>query len=170
MIHCYIALGSNLDKPLLQVQSAMQSLAKLPSSSLTAISPWYRSAAIGPGQQADYVNGVAELLTTLEPLPLLAALQSIEQQHHRQRLQHWGPRTLDLDLLLYGNERIELPTLSVPHPRMLERNFVLYPLFDIAPELRLPTGTTLKNQLKQCPMSDLRLVDSSTYSTMSGHK
>jgi 2-amino-4-hydroxy-6-hydroxymethyldihydropteridine diphosphokinase len=170
MIRCYIALGSNLDNPLQQVECALQSLAKLPSSSLAATSPWYRSAAVGPGQQPDYINGVAELLTDLEPLPLLAAMQAIELQQHRQRLQHWGPRTLDLDLLLYGDEQIELPTLTVPHPRMLQRNFVLYPLFDIAPDLQLAAGNSLKNQLKQCPMGELQLVDSNSYSTMSGHQ
>jgi 2-amino-4-hydroxy-6-hydroxymethyldihydropteridine diphosphokinase len=168
MIHCFISLGSNLNNPLQQVQTAAHSLAELPSTTLLNLSPWYQSAAIGPGVQQDYINGVAEIATTLEPLQLLSKLQAIENQQHRKRLERWGPRTLDLDLLMYGDQEINLPTLTVPHPCMLERNFVIYPLYDIAPDLRLLTGDYLKDQLKQHPMNDLHLVDKASYPTMAG--
>lgn len=166
MIRCFIALGSNLQQPLQQVQRAALSLAQLPQSRLLATSRWYQSAAVGPGEQPDYINGVSELLTDLPALALLSQLQTIEQQQHRQRLQHWGPRTLDLDLLLYGDSIIAEPTLTVPHPRMLQRNFVLYPLAELAPTLQLPTGVLLKDQLKQCPMDGLQLVDDSSSPTI----
>lgn len=159
MTHCYIALGSNLQQPLQQVQSALQELDLLPDSAIVSASRWYQSPAIGPGHQPDYVNGVALMTTRLQPLVLLDQLQAIEQQHHRQRLEHWGPRTLDLDLLLYGDALIELPRLTVPHPRMTMRNFVLYPLHDITPQLILPAGQSLKDLLKQCPRGELKLVD-----------
>ncbi|MEE8057677.1 MAG: 2-amino-4-hydroxy-6-hydroxymethyldihydropteridine diphosphokinase [Pseudomonadales bacterium] len=159
MVRCFISLGSNLEQPLAQVNRAAEELASLPESALISLSPWYQSAAIGPGEQPDYINGVAELHSIKKPLELLVLLQDIETKHQRQRLERWGPRTLDLDLLLYGNEIITEPTLTIPHPRMLERNFVLLPLFDIAPELKLPDGTSLKLRRDQCSPDGLRLVD-----------
>ncbi|MFA7554452.1 MAG: 2-amino-4-hydroxy-6-hydroxymethyldihydropteridine diphosphokinase [Spongiibacteraceae bacterium] len=168
MIRCFIALGSNLEQPLQQVNDALTKLAALPDSRLIAASPWYQSRAVGPGQQPDYINGVAELHTLQPPLELLSLLQAIENQHQRKRLQHWGPRTLDLDLLLYGEETINHPRLTVPHPRMLERNFVLYPLNDLAPDIHFATGQSLKQLLNHCPMDGLRLVDAPTSPTIAG--
>ncbi|HEB27945.1 MAG TPA: 2-amino-4-hydroxy-6-hydroxymethyldihydropteridine diphosphokinase [Porticoccus sp.] len=159
MVRCFIALGSNLEQPLEQVNRAIEALAKLPNSRLEATSPWYQSTAIGPGNQADYINGVAELCTTQKPLQLLSLLQQIENQQQRKRLQHWGPRTLDLDLLLYGDQVINEATLTVPHARMLERNFVLCPLHDIAPDLVLPGGIHLQQSLAQLSMDGLSLVE-----------
>ena len=159
MVRCFIALGSNLEQPLEQVSRAIKALAKLPNSSLEATSPWYQSTAIGPGNQADYINGVAELNTSQKPLQLLSLLQEIENQQQRKRLQHWGPRTLDLDLLLYGDQIINEAILTVPHARMLERNFVLRPLHDIAPDLVLPGGISLQQSLTQLNMEGLSLVD-----------
>lgn len=150
MTTCYIALGSNLDAPLLQVENAVKALASL--GTVSAISPWYKSKAIGPGEQADYINGVACLETALEPDALLTALQAIEQQQGRTRTVRWGARTLDLDILLFGDSIIEQTHLQVPHPRMKERNFVIYPLYDIASTLALPTGESvalLKSQLSE---------------------
>ena len=155
---CFIAMGSNLDQQLTQVQQATAELAAHTDIELVTVSPWYQSTAIGPGEQDDYINGVAEINTTLAPLTLLAALQTIENLHHRQRLQRWGPRTLDLDLLLYGNQLINHPQLVVPHPYMLERNFVIYPLFDIAADLTLPDGSTLLKQQQRCASDGLHLV------------
>lgn len=155
---CFIALGSNLDQPLTQVQQAIAKLAAHCDIDLATVSPWYQSKAIGPGDQGDYINGVAEINTALAPLELLAALQAIENLHHRQRLQRWGPRTLDLDLLLYGNQVINDPQLVVPHPYMLERSFVLYPLFDLAPDLTLPDNSTLAEHYRRCHGDDLHLV------------
>ncbi len=140
MIRTYIALGSNLNDPLGQVEKALQHLRQLPHCELGAISPWYRSKAVGPGAQPDYINGAAEIGTSLDAEQFLKALQQIEALQGRTRQTHslqtrWGPRTLDLDLLLYGEALINTPFLQVPHPRMKERNFVLYPLYDINPTL-----------------------------------
>lgn len=146
----FIAIGSNLDNPRRQVADAVAALSGLQGSRLVALSPWYRSAAIGPGSQPDYLNGVARLTTRLSPRHLLAALQAIEHAQGRQRTEHWGPRTLDLDILLYGNEIIAEPDLIVPHPRLTQRNFVLYPLADLAPDLIFPDGTPLKEVLAKC--------------------
>jgi 2-amino-4-hydroxy-6-hydroxymethyldihydropteridine diphosphokinase len=113
---------------------------------------------LGP-PQPDYINAVAALITRLSPEDLLAKLQAIEQRHGRVREQHWGPRTLDLDLLLYGNQVIATPDLIVPHPGMLERNFVLIPLFEIAPKLQLPDNQSLEALAVACPRDGLeRLV------------
>ncbi len=155
MQRCFIALGSNLDQPLQQVRAALPKLAALADSRLGRVSPWYRSEAIGPGQQDDYINGVAELHTRLPAAQLLQQLHRIEASQQRRRITHWGPRTLDLDLLLYGSEVIDRPELCVPHPRMLERNFVLYPLYTIAPELQLPDGSSLRHHRQQCPADGL---------------
>lgn len=146
----FIAIGSNLDNPRRQVADAVAALSSLQGSRLVALSPWYRSAAIGPGSQPDYLNGVARLTTRLSPRHLLAALQAIEHAQGRQRTEHWGPRTLDLDILLYGNEIIAEPDLIVPHPRLTQRNFVLYPLADLASDLIFPDGTPLKEVLAKC--------------------
>ena len=156
MIECYIALGANLGNPLEQLNSALKALGNLPSSELLACSPWYLSTAIGPGEQPDYINGVARLDTALEPLVLLDQLQAIETDHGRVRGERWGPRTLDLDLLLYGGLELSSARLTLPHPRMQERNFVLYPLSDLEPELTLPCGTPLGSLLECCPREGLQ--------------
>lgn len=150
----YIGLGSNLEGPRDQVTRALQELAQLTNTCLLAHSPLYRSRAIGP-EQPDYINAVALLETRLSPLELLDALQAIEQAHRRVRREHWGPRTLDLDVLLYGNECIQHPRLSVPHPYLTQRGFVLYPLADITPDLLLPDGQSLQALLCQCPFEGL---------------
>lgn len=154
-IRCFISLGSNLSDPFAQIRNALDAISHLPGSSLGAVSPLYRNPAIGPGQQPDYLNAVAELNTSLDALKLLSHLQQIELAQGRVRTERWGARTLDLDLLLYGNACIDLPQLQVPHPRMSERNFVLYPLHDIAPELILPRGTSLRTLLNCCPNTGL---------------
>lgn len=134
----YVGLGSNLCEPLAQVTQAISELAELEFTKLIKVSPWYQSKAIGPGQQPDYINGVALLSTQLEPLELLDQLQAIETHHHRKRIERWGARTLDLDLLLYDDLSIQHPRLNVPHPRIYERNFVLFPLKNVSPDLRIP--------------------------------
>ncbi len=154
MVLAYIGLGSNLEEPLAQIKRAFDELGNLPHTRLTARSALYQSRAIGP-QQPDYVNAVARLETGLTSLDLLDALQAIEQVHRRVRLQHWGPRTLDLDLLLYGAETIQHPRLVVPHPYLTQRAFVLYPLADIDPNLQLPDGQSLQALLQQCPFEDI---------------
>jgi len=158
MTECYIGLGSNLDDPRRQVETAIEALDGLPDTALTARSPWYRSEAVGPGEQPHYINGVARMETTLDPRALLAALQRIELAQGRVRGERWGPRSLDLDMLLYGALILEGPELVLPHPRMCERPFVLYPLYDLAPELTLPRGTPLESLLAHCPRRGLQLL------------
>lgn len=144
-VRAYIGLGSNLAVPLRQVRQAIAELAQLPASRLVAVSRIYRSRPMGPADQPDYINAVAAIETRLLPLKLLDSLQAIEKAHGRVRgAVQWGPRTLDLDLLLYGDEIIAEARLTVPHPGMAERNFVLQPLADIAPSLQLPDGRELK--------------------------
>jgi len=134
----YIGLGSNLQNPHDQVRRALQELGQVPRTRVDRYSSLYRSAPLGPQDQPDYVNAVACLVTGLEPLPLLDALQAIEQAHGRVRERHWGARTLDLDILLYGDHVLDLPRLQVPHPQMHRRSFVLKPLLEIAPGLEVP--------------------------------
>jgi len=156
----YIGLGSNLERPVEQIKRALQQLAEIPQSRMISHSPIYRSSPMGPADQPDYINAVAVLVTTLAPLELLDALQAIEQQHGRIRgEQRWGPRTLDLDILLYGEQQIDNDRLIVPHPGLGERNFVLYPLCDVAGEnLNIP-GLGLLGQLKYvCPAQGLELL------------
>lgn len=154
-VRCFIGLGSNLNSPLEQVSQAIEEIASLPGCELTTSSSLYKSAPIGPQDQPDFINAVVEIYTTLDPHSLLDQLQSLEQQHQRIRERHWGPRTLDLDLLLYGNSIIQTERLTVPHAFMQERSFVLYPLAEISPELQIPGGEQLSSLLVACPMGSL---------------
>ena len=143
-----IGIGSNLANPLGQVQRAVMALRALPATTLLAVSPWYGSKPVGgPAEQPDYINGAATLRTRLGPLDLLDALQAIEQQQERERHTRWGARTLDLDLLLYGDHVLDSAQLVVPHPRLCDRHFVLQPLADIASDWRLPNGCTVASSL-----------------------
>jgi 2-amino-4-hydroxy-6-hydroxymethyldihydropteridine diphosphokinase len=135
----YVGLGSNLQMPTRQVDEAFDLLAEIPGTRLVLRSSFYRSAAFGGIEQPDFVNAVAALLTTLAPPGFLAALHAIEKRQGRSRDgARWGPRVLDLDLLVYAGEVIDEPGLSVPHPGIAERNFVLLPLGEIAPDLVVP--------------------------------
>jgi 2-amino-4-hydroxy-6-hydroxymethyldihydropteridine diphosphokinase len=156
MTSAYIALGSNLSGPQSQLQQAVVALEVLPDTTLVRVSSIYRSIAVGPGTQPDYLNAVLLLETTQSPLALLDAMQQIEQEQGRVRDIRWGPRTLDLDLLLYGEMKIASLPLTVPHPRMQQRNFVLYPLREISDtNLVLPEGPDLDTLLRQCPSNGL---------------
>ena len=135
MTLAYVGIGSNLDDPQAQVTRAFDELAALPSTRLTARSSLYRSAPVGYADQPDFVNAVAALETSLSAQKLLQGMRGIEQHHGRARSFANAPRTLDLDLLLYGSEKIATAELQVPHPRMQERAFVLKPLLEIAPDL-----------------------------------
>lgn len=162
-IRCFIGLGSNLEDPVNQIETAFQELAALESCSLLNTSSLYRSAPVGPQDQPDFVNAVAELATALEPHALLDQLQALEHAHQRTRERHWGPRTLDLDLLLYGSEQINTARLTVPHRYIKQRSFVLYPLSEIAPDLEFPDlefpdGTLLSQLLVECPMGTLAKI------------
>ncbi len=145
----YIGLGSNLQQPLLQIQQALNELAALPDTGLLGTSPFYLSQAVGP-EQPDFINAVALLDTQLAPIVLLDELQKIEQIHQRKREIHWGPRTLDLDILLYDQQQVDLPRLQIPHPFLTQRAFVLLPLLDLDKDLSLPDGNLLRAYLVQC--------------------
>lgn len=133
----FIGLGSNLQHPQQQLEQAIAILRSSLDESLK-VSPYYQSKAVGPGEQPDYINAAAMLTTNLKPLELLKQLQMIEAQQGRVRTEiQFSPRTLDLDILLYNDEVINHNDLQVPHPRMLERNFVIMPLFDLAPDLNI---------------------------------
>lgn len=162
----YIGIGSNLAEPLQQVRQAMTALEAIPASSLLAVSPWYGSTPMGgPDGQPDYINGVVCLQTQLAPHALLDALQRIENQQSRERHVRWGARTLDLDLLLYDDQRIHDERLTVPHPRMTERAFVLAPLADIAPHLVLPNGCSVGSLLSQLSTTGLWALATQTSDT-----
>ncbi len=130
--HCAIALGSNLGDSRSILTRAIDRLQTSPQIALIAVSSWYRTDPIGP-PQPDYLNGCATFQTSLTPLEILDTLQAIETEFGRVRREIWGARTLDLDLLLYGDLIVDTPTLQLPHPRMSERAFVLVPLAEIAP-------------------------------------
>ena len=150
MPEVYIALGSNMNDPVLQLDRAVAALKHLPRSRWGSISSYYQSSPMGPADQPDYVNAVARLDTRLAPLALLKRLQHIETQQGRpSQHQHWGPRTLDLDLLLYGAKRVRQRGLIVPHYGLAERDFVVIPLLDVAGEkLQIP-GVGILFGLKQ---------------------
>lgn len=148
-IRTYIGIGSNLKNPIIQVRTAMNELAMLPDTKYFQSSQLYQTPPLQPvTDQPDFINAVMALDTYLPAISLLHELQKIEQQHGRERNIHWGPRTLDLDLLLYGEETIDTVDLKVPHPELTKRNFVLYPLHEIEPHLKLPNGKLLDNLLK----------------------
>jgi 2-amino-4-hydroxy-6-hydroxymethyldihydropteridine diphosphokinase len=135
----YIGLGSNLSDPATQVRQAVQRLAALPQTRLVAVSPLYGSRPMGPVSQPAFVNAVAGVLTQLTALELLRELRNQELQAGRPAVrEHWGPRVIDLDVLVFGSEQCSGPELVLPHPGVVERNFVLYPLADIAPDLDVP--------------------------------
>ena len=143
MAIAYIALGSNLHTPREQLKCALNALAQLPQTQLMAVSSFYRSKPLGPQDQPDYLNAAVEISTALSPLALLDELQRIENEQGRVRLRRWGERTLDLDILLYGDEIIQTERLTVPHYDMHNREFVIVPLAEIAPNLILPNGQKL---------------------------
>ncbi|WP_159566941.1 2-amino-4-hydroxy-6-hydroxymethyldihydropteridine diphosphokinase [Budvicia diplopodorum] len=158
MTQVFIALGSNLNHPLTQVESALEAIRQIPHTRLVKCSPFYRTKPLGPQDQPDYLNAVIELDSELLPEPLLDATQAIELNQGRVRKDHrWGPRTLDLDILLYGNQTIDTPRLTIPHYDMHNRGFMLYPLADIAPELIFPNGTSLVERLQHIPKEGLML-------------
>jgi 2-amino-4-hydroxy-6-hydroxymethyldihydropteridine diphosphokinase len=139
----YIGLGANMGDARATLRSAVGLLAQLDDTKLTGLSSLFRSAPLGPAGQSDYLNAVARLSTSLTPHQLLGSLQMIEDRHGRVRAERWGPRTLDLDLLLYGNDRIMTRDLVIPHPELQHRNFVLVPMLQISSDIHTPDGQSL---------------------------
>lgn len=159
-VQACIGLGSNLDDPRRQVMQAARALDALPDSGRPRLSSLYISAPLGDASQPDYINAVAVLPTRLPPLELLFHLQGIEQRQGRVRGgQRWGPRTLDLDLLLYGDLLQNDPVLTLPHAGLAQRNFVLFPLFEIAPDLEIPGAGSLRGLVGKSSMEGLRRLE-----------
>lgn len=161
MARVYIGLGSNLAEPVQQLKAALTAIDRLPRCRLAAVSSLYASDPLGPPDQPRYVNAAAGLDCELTPLELLDALQAIEREQGRERkAERWGPRTLDLDILLFGDLQLDEERLTVPHYHMHARAFVLYPLAEIAADLHLPDGRPLQALLDACPVAGLeRLGD-----------
>ncbi len=158
-VDAYIGLGSNIDQPAARLERAAASMDRLPRSRLRAVSTLYRNPPLpapGVAQQPAFINAVGRLETALEPEVLLGELQAIEAQQQRRRDGvRWGPRTLDLDLLLYGERAIDVPGLQVPHPELTRRAFVVFPLLELLPDGRLPDGTKLRDCAAALDASEL---------------
>ena len=156
----YIGLGSNLDDPVSKVREGLKALGRFPRTRVVAESALYRSAPLGPADQPDYVNAVAAIETELGPQALLRTLQAVEVDHGRVRgAVRWGPRTLDLDILLYGDLLLTEPSLTVPHPQMTNRAFVLVPLREIAPEIVIPGAGGIDDLMARLPVQAVSLVE-----------
>jgi len=161
-VRAFIGLGSNLATPSQQITQARTAIAATNGIQELAFSSLYKSAPMGPQDQPDYVNAVMAIATDLSPLELLKILQGIEHEHGRVRNgERWGPRTLDLDLLLYGDQQIQVPDLTVPHVGIAEREFVLYPLYEIAPDLTVPGKGSLSDLVANCPLRGLQRLTQS---------
>lgn len=156
-----IGLGGNLDQPEQRVVNGYQRLLAVTGIEEVAFSSLYRSRPMGPKDQPDYVNAVLAVETTLRPLDLLDQLQAIELHEGRVRSgERWGARTLDLDLLMYGAQSLEHPRLTVPHKGLSEREFVLYPLFEILPDLKIPGLGSVRELVARCPKNGLERLSS----------
>jgi len=148
----YIGIGSNLGDKVLQCQRAVQEILKIDRHRLLAQSSLYKSLPLGYTDQDWFVNGVIEIETDLEPLPLLQELKSIEERFGRRQTFRWGPRVIDLDILFYGERKVREALLEIPHPRLHERQFVLIPLAEIAPDFVHPVlGKTIRELLENFP-------------------
>ncbi|MDP5053958.1 MAG: 2-amino-4-hydroxy-6-hydroxymethyldihydropteridine diphosphokinase [Congregibacter sp.] len=160
MTPCFVGLGANLGNSLRFLQHAAKDLHRLPATQVTGHSLIYRSAPLGPKGQQDYLNAVVALDTRLDALALLDALQALENKAGRERKVRWGPRTLDLDILLFGTMTLSTQRLTLPHPQLFERNFVLQPLADIVGvNWQFEDGSTLAQRLAACPDNDLRVTE-----------
>ncbi|ALU43130.1 2-amino-4-hydroxy-6-hydroxymethyldihydropteridine diphosphokinase [Pseudoalteromonas rubra] len=155
----YIGLGANLNAPEAQLRNALDALNTSTVLTLAQVSSFYASKPMGPQDQPDYVNAVAKLITDLPAIEVLDLLQQIELQHGRVRkAERWGPRTLDLDILLYNDAQIATQRLIVPHYGLCEREFVVFPLLEIAPGLTLPTGQALADIATTLPRNGLTAI------------
>jgi 2-amino-4-hydroxy-6-hydroxymethyldihydropteridine diphosphokinase len=159
-VTAYIGLGSNLANPAEQIKAARAAIADIAGVQELAFSSVYHSPPMGPQDQPDYVNAVMAIATELPPIDLLRCLQQIENEQGRVRkAERWGARTLDLDVLIYGEQEINLPDLIVPHTGLAERAFVLYPLFEIAPQLIVPGKGAIATLLADCPRNGLERLN-----------
>jgi 2-amino-4-hydroxy-6-hydroxymethyldihydropteridine diphosphokinase len=157
---CFIALGANLGNPVLTVQAAILALRELPQTEFVAASSLYRTAPVGLRHQPDFINAVVELIAVLPAPTILESLFAIEARFGRRRTVKNAPRTLDLDLLLFGDELSDDPAMTLPHPRLHERAFVLAPLAEIAPQLLIPGRGRVADLLLQCADQQIEKLDS----------
>jgi 2-amino-4-hydroxy-6-hydroxymethyldihydropteridine diphosphokinase len=158
-VPAYVALGSNLDDPVRQIALAFDALGEMPQSRLVLRSPSYRSRPMGPVEQPDFVNAAAGLLTLLDPAEMLTALKHLESRLGRAApVLRWGPRRIDLDLLVHGDARVDEESLKLPHPGIAGRAFVLAPLADIAPELVVPGLGRVKSLLRRIDTGRLERI------------
>ena len=154
-----VGLGSNLQQPERQLRQALDALRAIAQEGVVKAPSLYRSPPMGPQDQPDYINAVAVIETVLEPLELLDQLQQIEQQQGRERKRHWGERTLDLDLLLYGDQSIDHPRLQVPHPGITERSFVLLPMQEVLGDMQeIPGQGELGQWVERCNCDEIERV------------
>lgn len=159
----YIGLGSNLHGPSRQIQRALAELEALPRTQVSARSHLYKSRPLGPQDQPDYINAVAMLTTELAPLELLHALRKLEEDHGRRRHDQarWGARSLDLDILIYADVRLLTAELTLPHPQIQVRSFVLYPLAELAPNLMIPGHGRVQDLCDRCHTPDIERYEES---------
>lgn len=167
-VDAFIGLGSNLQNPQSQITRALNKLQELPKTHVLVSSSLYISKPMGPAKQADFVNAVVKISTSLSPEELLIALQNIEQQHKRARsTQRWGPRTLDLDILLYGDVQMKTKNLQIPHSGIAEREFVLIPLQEIEADLIIPGKGALIELIEQLPNFQLTKIETTDVESQS---
>lgn len=153
----YIGLGSNMDSPKNQIHTALMNIQSHEQISVQKCSHLYTSSPMGPKDQPNYINAVIKITTGLTPIELLDVLQGIEEQHGRKRVgERWGPRTLDLDILLFNNLAMDNDRLTLPHYGMAQREFVLVPLFEIEPDMIMQNGKTIASWVAHCSCSSLR--------------
>jgi len=172
MSMAFIGLGSNLANPLRQIKTALEAIQQIVDTQLVKVSQFYCSEPWGVSEQPLFVNAVAELNTQLNPEELLKQLQFIENAQHRDRNGvRFGPRTIDLDILLFDQLQLNLPNLTVPHPYLTQREFVVYPLAEIAPNLQLPTGQSIDAIKSQLSSNNMQILTGETYdhSNLSRH-
>ena len=155
----FIGIGSNLDDPSYQVNNAIELMDHHHAIELIAVSSIYQSAPLGGMAQPDYCNAVARIATELSPWSLLRVLQQLENENGRQRGQHWGSRTLDLDILLFGDLYHQDPKLEIPHPGVYMRSFVLMPLAELEPGFIFPDGSEIAERVARCPATPINAVN-----------
>lgn len=158
-VTAYVALGSNLENPSRQLRSGLEALAALPGTRLVRVSSLYRSAPVGYADQPDFVNAVAAIKTSLSPRELLDALLAIERRHGRVRDFPNAPRTLDLDIVAYGDRVVDEPGLAIPHPRMQERAFVVVPLAEIVPDALIPGRGVVRDLVENVDRASVTRIE-----------
>ncbi|MFV2060592.1 MAG: 2-amino-4-hydroxy-6-hydroxymethyldihydropteridine diphosphokinase [Gammaproteobacteria bacterium] len=153
--YIYIGLGSNLDEPINQIRVAIDEIKSVKNFTFVASSSLYKTPPMGPQDQPDYINAVVKIKSNMPALALLDKMQALEQVHGRVRLEKWGARSLDLDILLFGQQQIDTERLKIPHPGLYDRAFVLYPLLEVEPDLLLPNGVLLVEQVAALGKQDI---------------